>query len=81
VVILTEIVRVSKKYQIVIPKQARKALNINPGDNLIVSVRGRQILMRPKPKNYTEYMRGLHKEVWKDVKATKYIEEEREAWI
>ena len=80
-IILTEVVRVSKKYQIVIPKQARKALNINPGDNLIVSVRGKQILMRPRPKNYTEYMRGLHKEVWKGVKVTKYIKEEREAWI
>jgi len=78
---MTEIVRVSRKYQVVIPKKAREALNINRGDELIISVKNGQILMRPKPKSYTDYMRGLHKEVWRDAKATEYIKEEREAWI
>lgn len=77
---MTETVRVSKKYQVVIPKQARNALNINQGDQLVVSVRDGQVIMKPKPKNYTEHMRGLHKYLWKEVDATKYIEKEREAW-
>ena len=78
---MTETVRVSRKYQVVIPKKAREALNINRGDELIVSVKNGQILMRPKPKSYTDYMRGLHKEVWRDAEAAEYIKEERKAWI
>jgi len=37
---MTETARVSRKYQVVIPKKAREALNINRGDELIVSVKG-----------------------------------------
>ena len=78
---MEETVRVSGKYQVVIPKRIREALNISKGDELVVSVKDGQILMRPKPKNYTEYMRGLHKEVWRDVEAAEYVERERKAWI
>jgi len=78
---MTETVRVSRKYQVVIPKQVRKALNINQGDELVVSVKDGQILMKPKPKSYTDYMRGLHKEVWRDVEAADYVEEERKTWV
>ncbi len=78
---MTEIVRVSRKYQVVIPKKAREALNINRGDELIVSVKNGQILMRPKPKSYTDYMCGLHKKIWTNTEATEYVKEERKAWI
>ena len=56
-------------------------MNISKGDELVVSVEDRQILMRPKPKNYTEYVRGLHEEVWRDVEAAEYVEGERKAWV
>jgi len=56
-------------------------LNISKGDELVVSVEDRQILMRPKPKNYTESVRGLHEEVWRDVEAAEYVEGERKAWV
>ena len=79
--ILVETVRVSRKYQIVIPKRAREMLRIGPGDELVVWVRGGQIVMRPKPKSYAEYMRGLHREVWRDVEAEEYVREERERWL
>jgi AbrB family looped-hinge helix DNA binding protein len=68
---------VNRKYQVAIPKQTREVLNISYGGELIVSVEDGKIIMKPKPKNYTNYMRGLHKEVWKDVEAAEYIEEER----
>lgn len=71
--IMAETVRVSRKYQVVIPKKARKALNINCGDELIVIVKDGQILMWPKPKSYTDYMRGLHRKVWMDVEAVEYV--------
>ncbi|RLI25704.1 AbrB/MazE/SpoVT family DNA-binding domain-containing protein [Candidatus Bathyarchaeota archaeon] len=78
---MTETVRVSRKYQVVIPKRVRRALNIGCGDELIVSVKDGQILMRPKPKRYVDYMRGLYKEVWRGVEATEHVEGEREAWL
>jgi len=78
---MTEIVRVSRKYQVVIPKRVRKALNIGCGDELVVSVKDGQILMRPKPKRYVDYMRGLYKELWRGVETTEHVEGEREAWL
>ena len=56
--------KLSSKYQIVIPKKIRKKLNLNSGDELIMKVEDDKIIMRPKPKSYTEYMLGLGKEVW-----------------
>lgn len=56
--------KLSSKYQIVIPKKIRKKLNLNSGDELIMKVEDDKIVMRPKPKSYTEYMLGLGKEVW-----------------
>lgn len=77
---MTETVRVSKKYQVVIPRQARDALSIDQGNELVVSVRDGQVIMKPKPRSYTEHMRGLYKNLWKDVEATEYVEKERKAW-
>jgi len=56
--------KLSSKYQIVIPKRIRRELNLNSGDELIMKVEDDKIIIRPKPKSYTEYMLGLGKEVW-----------------
>ncbi len=60
--------KLSSKYQIVIPKKIRKKLSLNAGDELIMKVEDDKIIMRPKPKSYTEYMLGLGKEVWEAKK-------------
>jgi len=77
---LTETVKVSKKYQVVIPKEARRELEIEEGDKLVVSVKNGQVLMKPTPKRYTNYMLGLHRKAWRGVEAAKYVEKERRAW-
>ncbi|MEW6095668.1 MAG: AbrB/MazE/SpoVT family DNA-binding domain-containing protein [bacterium] len=56
--------KLSSKYQIVIPKRIRRELKLNSGDVLIMKVEDDKIIMRPKPKSYTEYMLGLGKEIW-----------------
>jgi len=56
--------KLSSKYQIVIPKKIRRELKLNSGDVLIMKVEDEKIIMRPKPKSYTEYMLGLGKEIW-----------------
>ncbi|MBI2185197.1 MAG: AbrB/MazE/SpoVT family DNA-binding domain-containing protein [Thaumarchaeota archaeon] len=73
-------VKLSRKNQIVIPKEARKKLSLSPGDELVVEVELDRVVMKPKPKSYTEYALGLHKKVWKGVETERYLEEERESW-
>ena len=72
--------RVSKKSQIVIPKEIRETVGIIEGDELIVDVEGDRVILKVKPKNYTRKLRGLHKNVWKGVDPRKYVKGERESW-
>jgi AbrB family looped-hinge helix DNA binding protein len=49
----------SAKNQIVIPREARAALRLKPGDKLLVVVRGKRVLLLKKPKSYHVALRGL----------------------
>ena len=73
-------VKVSAKYQITIPQIARKKLNIKKGDRLLVDVQDGVIVLIPEPKRYTNYLQGLHSEIWKGVNVQKYLNGERDAW-
>jgi len=73
-------VKVSSKYQIVIPREVRKKINLKSGDKLIIKANNDKIIIYPHPKNYTKYSLGLGKEIWKDIDATEYIKKERETW-
>jgi AbrB family looped-hinge helix DNA binding protein len=72
--------RVSKKSQIVIPKEIRETVGISEGDELIVDVEGDRVILKVKPKSYTKKLRGLHKNVWKGIDPKKYVRGERESW-
>ena len=76
----TTSVKVSAKYQIAVPQIARKKLNIKKGDRLLVDIQDGVIILIPQPKRYTDYLQGLHGEIWKDVDVQKYLDGEREAW-
>ena len=75
-----EVVRISRKHQIVVPKDARERLGLSAGDQLIVRVEDNLLVMKPKPGSYTKFMQGLHKDVWKNIDASAYVERERKAW-
>ena len=77
---MNNVVKVGKRYQIVIPKKVREQIGVNIEDELIVSIRNGWIVMQPRPRRYSEYMQGLGKEVWKGIEATEYVRKEREAW-
>ena len=77
---MNNVVKVGKRYQVVIPKQIREQLGICAEDELVVSIRNNWIVMRPRPRRYSEYMRGLGKEIWKEIEPTEYVRKEREAW-
>lgn len=75
------ITKVSKKSQIVIPKEIRKLIRLSEGDELMVNVEGEKIILKVKPKSYTKRLKGLHKEVWEGIDPKKYIKEERDSWL
>ena len=74
-------VKVSNRYQIALPSLARKQLNIQAGDRLLVDIQDGMIVLLPQPENYTEYLAGLHKDMWQEVDTTAYLEQERDAWL
>jgi len=76
----TTSVKVSAKYQIAVPQIARKKLNIKKGDRLLVDVQDGVIVLIPEPKRYTDYLQGLHGDIWKGVNVQKYLNGERDAW-
>jgi len=73
-------VKVSSKYQIVIPREVREKLNLKTGDKLIIKANDEKIIIYPQPKNYAKYSLGLGKEIWQDIDATEYVRKERETW-
>jgi AbrB family looped-hinge helix DNA binding protein len=73
-------VKVSKRYQVTMPAIARELLNIKSGDRLLVDIQDGIIVLMPKPMSHTQVLTGLHKEIWEDMDALKYINEERDSW-
>jgi AbrB family looped-hinge helix DNA binding protein len=73
-------VKVSKRYQIALPAKARQILNIKSGDRLLVDIQDGLLVLLPEPQNYTRTLSGLHKEIWEDVNAQNYCDDERSTW-
>lgn len=73
-------VKVSSRYQIVIPKRVRETLGLRPGDRLLVELEEGRVVLRLRPRSYAQHLRGLHKEVWQGLDAREYVQKEREAW-
>jgi len=74
--------QVSDKYQVVIPKEVRKILNIQPRDTLLFLIDGETVLIRPKPKSFIEALRGLHSHVWSALEqpTEEWLKQERSTW-
>jgi AbrB family looped-hinge helix DNA binding protein len=73
-------VRVSSRYQISVPRVARRRLNIRSGDRLLVDVQDGLLILVPQPQDYTGRLAGLHREMWEGIDTATYLQEEREAW-
>ena len=75
---------VNVKYQVVIPKEARKKINLKPGQKMNVEVMGEKVVLskiRKKtewswPGDYIKRLGGI----WKDVDIDKYLDKERNSW-
>jgi len=62
-------VTLSSKYQIVIPLEAREALSLSAGDEMLVLSKPDRVVIIPKPKKFAKRMAGLHQEVWQGAEA------------
>lgn len=56
-------VKMSSKNQIVVPKAAREALGLVPGDRLAVSVDGETVRMEKLPPDAEDRLRGMLRDV------------------
>ena len=68
--------RLSSKNQIVIPKEARLAMGVKGGDELLVVVKDNITLVMPKPKRYARTLQGLAKGTY----PSGYLKGERHSW-
>ena len=64
----------STKNQIVIPREAREALHLKPGDKLIVTPVGGKVLILEKPKSYHRATLG------RGTYPKDYLKKERASW-
>ncbi len=77
-----EAAKLSRKYQIVVPKEVRKKMNLRVGERVAVyGVDENRAMLVRRPKSYADALQGLGKEVWEALGgADKYIREERASW-
>lgn len=73
-------VKMNKRNQIIVPAAVRKELHIESGNYLLMEIRNGHILLMPEPSNYSQHLRGLHREVWEGVEPQEYVQRERGAW-
>ena len=66
----------SSKNQIVVPREAREALGVQAGDELLIVVRGDTVIILPRPKSFTKALGGLDKV----ASPADYLKHERESW-
>lgn len=64
----------SSKNQIVIPREAREALQLKPGDKLLVLAHRGKILILEKPKSYHQAILG------RGAYPKNYLKQERQSW-
>ncbi|HWB82548.1 MAG TPA: AbrB/MazE/SpoVT family DNA-binding domain-containing protein [Bryobacteraceae bacterium] len=66
----------SSKNQIVIPREAREALGIAPGDKLLVVTRGEKVIVLQKPKSPHVAIRGIARGAY----SASHLQKERRSW-
>jgi AbrB family looped-hinge helix DNA binding protein len=68
--------KASSKNQIVIPREARQALDLRAGDKVLVVVLGKRVLVPQKPASYRAAIRGLAGKSY----PSQHVMKERQSW-
>jgi AbrB family looped-hinge helix DNA binding protein len=72
---MSELLKIGKKAQIVIPKKIRNQINIKEGDELLIDAIDNSIIITLVPKDISEFA-GIAKGIY----PKKYIEKIRKEW-
>ncbi|MFZ0774570.1 MAG: AbrB/MazE/SpoVT family DNA-binding domain-containing protein [Candidatus Sulfotelmatobacter sp.] len=67
---------ISSKNQIVIPREAREALDLKAGDKVLVVVRGARVLVLQKPVSARAALRGIARNLY----PSQHVRKERQSW-
>lgn len=70
----------TQKFQITIPSQVRRHLNLKSGDVVYLSLEDDRVILRTIPENWTENSRGLGAAMWREEGGRAAIERERDSW-
>lgn len=75
-------VKLSQKYQLVVPSDVRRAMHLDAGSLLSIEpIDDDRALLIRYPQRYATSLRGLGKQVWKTLGGTRrYIQTERAVW-
>jgi AbrB family looped-hinge helix DNA binding protein len=74
-------VKVSTKFQIAVPSEARRQLGIEAGDRLDVQVAGDAIVLRRSPSRPSDRLRGLSTgRGWFDPDPVTFVRRLRDEW-
>jgi AbrB family looped-hinge helix DNA binding protein len=65
--------KVSTKHQITLPSEARRKAGIEPGDRLYVEVIDDTLILRRRPAQPSQRLRGLGRSMWAGVDAAEYV--------
>jgi AbrB family looped-hinge helix DNA binding protein len=69
-------VTLSSKNQIVIPKEAREALGVKPGEKLLITVHNGKVMVMKRPAKYHLAIQGLARGLY----GPDYLKKERDSW-
>lgn len=77
----TRSVSLSRKGQIVIPKEVRQALGVAEGGELLMTLDGDSVTLT-RPQRHIRASRGILRGTWGRTKAEvlRYLDKERAAW-
>ncbi len=72
----------SKKYQIVVPKEVRQSMRLRAGEEVaLYPVSGEKAVLVKYDADPVLALQGLGKEMWRSLGGTeKYIKQERASW-
>jgi AbrB family looped-hinge helix DNA binding protein len=70
------VVKLSRKNQIVVPREAREALRLRPGARLLVVAMGDHVILRRRPRSYAEALERMGAGLY----PAGYLRSERKSW-
>jgi AbrB family looped-hinge helix DNA binding protein len=71
-------VKLSSKNQVVVPREAREALGVGAGDEILIVPKGDVVIITRKPPDIVKALYGSGKGMYGDVK--RYLRRERASW-